>query len=157
MRSYNVVYILNEHGEVLLGHKKRGVGAGNWNAPGGKIDAHESPMEAAIREVREEVGLDVKELRPGGYLIFDMDEWIAECYVFVTEVFTGEPIETEEMAPKWFPQDQMPYDKMWESDRTWIPHLLAGNELYHRIIYRDYCLHSIPAITDEYVALSIRS
>ena len=40
---------------VLLIRKKRGLGAGNINGPGGRLDAGESPQECAIREVQEEL------------------------------------------------------------------------------------------------------
>ena len=41
--------------EVLLIRKKRGIGAGKINGPGGKIDPGESPLQCAIRETREEL------------------------------------------------------------------------------------------------------
>ena len=44
-------------GEILLIRKQRGLGAGKINGPGGKLEAGESPREAAIREVQEEVGV----------------------------------------------------------------------------------------------------
>ncbi|MEM6822896.1 MAG: NUDIX domain-containing protein, partial [Verrucomicrobiota bacterium] len=43
--------------EVLLIEKKRGLGAGKINGPGGKIDPGETALESAIRETQEEVGI----------------------------------------------------------------------------------------------------
>lgn len=48
--------IFNETGEVLL--QKRG--SGKWGFPGGAIELGETPQMAAIREVKEETGLDVE-------------------------------------------------------------------------------------------------
>ncbi|MGD2110491.1 MAG: NUDIX domain-containing protein, partial [Phycisphaerae bacterium] len=42
-------------GEILLIRKKRGLGAGKINGPGGRVDPGETPREAAIREVQEEL------------------------------------------------------------------------------------------------------
>ena len=53
---------------VLLIRKKRGIGAGKINAPGGKIDPGETPAECAVRETREEVGLDLSDARLLGRL-----------------------------------------------------------------------------------------
>ena len=49
-------YLLKDD-EVLLIRKKRGIGAGKINGPGGKVDPGETPLEAAVRETREEVGV----------------------------------------------------------------------------------------------------
>ncbi len=57
MITTNLVFILRGD-EVLLAMKKRGLGTGKWNGPGGKVKGKETPEEAAIRET-EEVGLNV--------------------------------------------------------------------------------------------------
>jgi 8-oxo-dGTP diphosphatase len=44
-------------GQILLIHKKRGLGAGKINGPGGRLEPGETPYEAAIRETQEEVGI----------------------------------------------------------------------------------------------------
>ena len=45
--------------DVLLIEKRRGLGEGWYNGPGGKCEAGETPRECAARETREEVGLEV--------------------------------------------------------------------------------------------------
>ncbi len=49
--------ILNEHKEVLLGERAQGHGRGLMELPGGKVDPGEEPIDAVVREVREEMGL----------------------------------------------------------------------------------------------------
>ena len=53
--SYGVL-ILNEHGQLLLAHA---TGQRHWDIPKGGGEEGESPREAAIREVREETGIDL--------------------------------------------------------------------------------------------------
>ncbi len=50
--------ITNEDGDVLLGKRARGVGAGLYALIGGKPDPEETPEDAIGREVQEEIGLD---------------------------------------------------------------------------------------------------
>ncbi len=47
--------IFNEFGEVLLCHRRD---MDLWNAPGGRVEAGESPWEAVVREIREETGVE---------------------------------------------------------------------------------------------------
>ncbi len=44
-------------GEILLIRKKRGLGAGKINGPGGRIEPGETPLQCAIRETQEELGV----------------------------------------------------------------------------------------------------
>lgn len=113
--------------EVLLIEKRRGVGAGYYNGPGGKVEAGETPREAAIREVREEVRLDVHDCRKLGELEFVFgEEPFMNVFAYRTESFSGTPTRTPEAIPEWFHVDDVPYDRMWEDDRHWLPSLLDG-------------------------------
>ncbi|MCP4164135.1 MAG: NUDIX domain-containing protein, partial [Deltaproteobacteria bacterium] len=64
-----ITYIFTEN-SVLLMNKKRGLGAGKVNAPGGHIEPGETPKEAAVRETEEEVGLTPLEMEEVGTLFF---------------------------------------------------------------------------------------
>jgi len=51
------IYVKNEEGKFLLLHHKK---LNKWLPPGGKVDKHETPDEAAIRETYEETGVRVQ-------------------------------------------------------------------------------------------------
>ncbi len=124
----NLVFLTRD-GEVLLIHKKTGLGAGKINGPGGKIEPGESPLEAARREVREELQVEVGALRERGELHFDfVDGLRLHCVVFHGTEFEGVPTETREAKPEWFPLDSVPYERMWADDRHWLPQLLRGEK-----------------------------
>ncbi|MEQ1840701.1 MAG: NUDIX domain-containing protein, partial [Verrucomicrobiales bacterium] len=61
----NLVFITRGD-EVLLIHKKTGLGAGKINGPGGKLEAGETALDAAIREVEEELHITARDLREMG-------------------------------------------------------------------------------------------
>ena len=112
---------------VLLIRKKRGVGAGKINGPGGKVEPGESMLESAVRETREEIGVTPRELELRGELFFDfVGSRVVHCGVFLARDFDGEPIETDEAIPIWHSTAKMPFDEMWEDDRVWFPLLQAG-------------------------------
>lgn len=122
----NLCFIIKA-GRALLIRKKRGLGAGKINAPGGKLEPGESAMDAAIRETREEIGVTPLGLEECGVLHFQFaDGYSLHCTVFVASDLDGEPIETDEATPFWVPLDAIPYDEMWEDDQHWLPLMLEG-------------------------------
>ena len=129
--------------EVLLIHKKRGLGAGKVNAPGGKIDPGESAAEAAVREVQEEVRIDVREAQEMGVLRFqfvDADRLALHCTVFTATEFAGEPCETEEALPFWCAKREVPYAEMWADDKYWLPGMLEGRRFDADFVFDDELL-----------------
>lgn len=121
---------------LLLIHKKRGLGAGKINAPGGRIEAGESPAQAAVRETREEVGVTAGHLRQAGRLRFAfVDGFSLQCEVFTAQVLSGTIAESDEALPFWCPIAAIPYDDMWADDRFWLPLLLEGRDVAGRFIF----------------------
>ena len=113
--------------QVLLIRKKRGIGAGKINGPGGKIDPGETLLECAVRETFEEVGLRALGTREMGRLWFQFVDGLSiHCTVFRADACQEEAIETPEADPLWTPVDALPFDEMWADDRVWLPHLLQG-------------------------------
>jgi 8-oxo-dGTP pyrophosphatase MutT (NUDIX family) len=129
-QAASLLFLLRE-GKILLAMKKRGFGAGKWNGVGGKPEPNESIEETAIRECQEEIGVTPKDLRHTASLKFILHKSskAAELYVeaFVSREWEGEPKETEEMAPKWFKLENIPYDQMWADDIFWLPEVLKGS------------------------------
>ena len=95
-RDVAVLLFVIRGGEALLIRKKRGLGAGKINAPGGRIEPGESPEEAAIRETREEVCIMPEAPRRRGHLRFQFtDGYSVECHVLSADVCVGEARETD--------------------------------------------------------------
>ena len=55
-----VVVVIEQDGSVLLGRRRGGFGAGKWGLPQGYVEYDEDYLTAAIREVKEETGLDIE-------------------------------------------------------------------------------------------------
>ncbi|MDY0912366.1 8-oxo-dGTP diphosphatase [Rathayibacter festucae] len=127
-----VVYVLRESlrgTEVLLGRKLRGLGEGRVVAPGGKLEPGESPAAAAVRELAEEVGLRAEpaDLEPRGsldYLFPHRPAWSQRSHVFVCRRWSGDVVASGELAAAFVPLDEVPYDRMWDDARFWLPAVL---------------------------------
>jgi 8-oxo-dGTP diphosphatase / 2-hydroxy-dATP diphosphatase len=131
MNKVYTLVMIEKDGQILLGMKKRGFGAGWWNGFGGKVNLGESIEQAAKREVEEEVGLKISDLKPRGILFFTFEgeEPVHEAYLFESHGFSGEPLESDEMKPVWFKLSEIPYDKMWPADKIWLPLYLEGKDI----------------------------
>ena len=125
---------------LLMIHKKRGQGAGKWNVPGGKIHDGENELSAVIRETEEETGITPEEPKKIGTLEFRFpkgNHWENTCEVFVAKKFNGDLVlETEECRASWVQIDKIPYEKLWDSDKRWLPLALSGKP-FHRVYVFD--------------------
>lgn len=125
-RERGVLCFIIQEGQILLIEKKRGLGAGKVNGPGGRIDPGETPLEAAVRETREEVGVVPLNVRESGVLRFQFaDGYSLHCTVFRADGYEGVPTATAEADPFWTDVGSVPYGRMWADDIHWFPHLLA--------------------------------
>jgi 8-oxo-dGTP diphosphatase len=130
--------------QVLLGFKKAGFGAGRWVGIGGHVEDGEAAVDAAVREVAEETSLVVKaaDLSQLAVLTFRFParpSWDQTADVFVTSSFSGEPAESDEVAPRWFDTGSLPFGGMWDDARYWLPLVLAGQRVDPLITFADDC------------------
>lgn len=128
-------FLLRE-GEVLLGLKKIGFGKGKWNGIGGKVEEGETLLMSAVREINEEIHVLVKEehLKKKAELLFRFTDeggvsTEMEGHVYLVREWIGEPAESDEMSPKWFKQNALPFSDMWEDDLHWLPEVLSEERL----------------------------
>lgn len=107
------VLLTDNHGRVLLTLRKRPPEAGRWSIVGGKVDFLETLEQCAVREAREEVGVEIS-LRsllcitdhclPG-----ENQHWVSQAYlgqILYGEASNCEPAKTREA--RWFSLDRLP-------------------------------------------------
>lgn len=125
-------------GRILLIHKKRGLGAGKINGPGGRLDPGEHSRECAIRETQEEICVTPVDVRPCGELQFQfVDGHSIHGMVYRATDIEGEPQETDEAIPLWCALEDIPYGKMWMDDRLWFPLMLKDQYFTGRFLFDD--------------------
>jgi ADP-ribose pyrophosphatase YjhB (NUDIX family) len=132
LRQATLTFLLREN-EILLAMKKRGFAQGKWNGSGGKPKPEDKNIEdTAVREMLEETLTKPKNLKHVATLNFyfeEMADWNQQVVVFIANLWEGDPKETEEMAPKWFKKDKIPFTQMWEDDPFWLPLVLEGKSV----------------------------
>lgn len=125
--------------KLLLGMKKRGFGAGLWNGFGGKLHDGEKIEEALVREFQEEAGITPTHFEKQGIISFfnenETDNKEVEVHIYRIDKYKGKPSETEEMRPKWFSLNQLPFESMWPDDSFWMPLFLKGKKFTGNFVF----------------------
>lgn len=135
MHQATLLFVIVDR-KVLLIRKKRGLGAGKINGPGGKLDAGETPQQCALREVSEELCIDAINPQSRGELRFQfIDGYSIHVHVFVADQYRSEPTETDEAIPLWYDIADVPYTEMWADDRVWLPAVLEGSGVDGRFTF----------------------
>lgn len=141
LKPRTVIFLVKEN-SILLGYKKSGFGKGNYVGIGGKVESAETTEDGAIRELKEEINVDVSfnDLKKVAILKFYFpyikdESWNQEVYAFVVTQWNGTPIETDEIKPVWFEKNNLPLDKMWDDAKYWIPSILNGEEVYEEYLF----------------------
>lgn len=93
--------IIRDEKVLLERHAPRDSGEGFlWDIPGGKVEIGETPEQAVVREIREEMQVDIKVNHMLNRL--DVSSWGDRHWILATyacEIVSGEPVETEDL--KW--------------------------------------------------------
>ena len=71
-------------------------------------------------------------------MFYNNDQSIMAVHVFSVLDHVGELQETEEMLPKWFSRDEIPFANMWPDDKYWLHLFLDGKKFEGEFIFSDY-------------------
>jgi 8-oxo-dGTP pyrophosphatase MutT (NUDIX family) len=119
-------HVIDKRGaRLLLKLATRGISRGKWNGLGGKIESGETPMQCAVRECYEESGLLVSRLFRHGVLRFALARGSIVVHLFSTCEYSGRLKQSEEGRLRWFRLSELPYSRMWDDDRYWIPLMIS--------------------------------
>ena len=127
--------------------KKNDYHRGKWNGLGGKFEPGESPEECAVREIKEESGLIIKNIEMKGFITFPMFDGKEDWYVFLftADEYEGELIDSNEGNLDWIPNEKLTEINLWEGDKYFIPWLFKEKFFSAKFIYENgnYIRHEV--------------
>lgn len=141
MKFATLCYVLYED-QVLMVHrvkKAQDMHQGKWNGLGGKLEPGETPEECALREIREESGLEVTDLTLKGILTFpgfaNDEDWYA--FVFIARAEGKAVIDSAEGNLRWVPRDELSQLNLWEGDYIFLPWIFSPGIFSGKFVYRE--------------------
>ena len=141
MKLATLCYVIDKKtNSTLMLHrvkKENDYHEGKWNGLGGKFEIGESPEDCAIREIEEESGLRVKNVKMKGFITFPLFDKIEDWYVFLFTAadFEGELIDSPEGNLKWIPNEKLTEINLWDGDKVFIPWLFEDKFFSAKFIY----------------------
>jgi 8-oxo-dGTP diphosphatase len=119
---------------VLMLHRNKQPNKGLWVAPGGKVEFRESPLECAIRELREETGLIANRLTLRGVVteVSPREDYQWLLFIYVTDDFEGELIACDEGHLAWVDVSAVSLLPIPQADAVFFPHVINDDEALYQ-------------------------
>ena len=117
-----IIKAVNDNGEPIIFATQRGYGdfKGGWEFPGGKIEEGETPQEALIREIREELETEITVGELIDTIEYDYPTFHLSMDCFWAEIVSGDLVLTEHEAAKWLTKDELDSVEWLPADITLI-------------------------------------
>ncbi|MFB2673244.1 8-oxo-dGTP diphosphatase MutT [Shewanella xiamenensis] len=120
--------ILNTDGQILLAKRPEHLHqGGKWEFPGGKVEQNETVTQALIRELKEEVALNVHSSEPFMALSFDYPDKQVLLDIHTVSDFTGEAQGLEGQQVVWVDKHELTHYDFPDANKPILAKLLAQN------------------------------
>ena len=141
-----MIYLKKDDSYLLLfrNKKKNDINEGKWIGVGGRKEPNETIDECAIRETKEETGLDVHSFSCCGEVLFVDENIQMMMYIYEITDFSGDLIECDEGDLKWIPIKDIYNYPMWEGDKAFLPKVI-NHEPYFKMKLT-YCKNELISV-----------
>ncbi|MBE5963431.1 MAG: (deoxy)nucleoside triphosphate pyrophosphohydrolase [Lachnospira sp.] len=117
-----IIKATNEAGKPIIFATQRGYGdlKGGWEFPGGKIEEGETPQEALVREIKEELETEIAVGELIDTIEYDYPTFHLSMDCFLAEIVSGDLVLKEHEAAKWLTKDELDSVEWLPADVTLI-------------------------------------
>ena len=143
-------YLIKNDKIIVTKYKEPNKKAGYYEIPGGKIEEGELPEQTAIREMQEETGIIVKDLKNKGNLTIEYPDRKFEFVVFLTDDYQGKPLQFEDNSSAW-----IDINHLLQKEKTLASIQLLKKEYINGLINENYTFSMYIKVTEQENILDI--
>lgn len=143
-------YLIKNDKIIVTKYKEPNKKAGYYEIPGGKIEEGELPEQTAIREMQEETGIIVKDLKNKGNLTIEYPDRKFEFVVFLTDDYQGKPLQFEDNSSAW-----IDINHLLQKEKTLASIQLLKKEYINGLINENYTFNMYIKVNEQENILDI--
>ncbi len=143
-------YLIKNDKIIVTKYKEPNKKAGYYEIPGGKIEEGELPEQTAIREMQEETGIIVKDLKNKGNLTIEYPDRKFEFVVFLADDYQGKPLQFEDNSSAW-----IDINHLLQKEKTLASIQLLKKEYINGLINENYTFNMYIKVNEQENILDI--
>ena len=143
-------YLIKNDKIIVTKYKEPNKKAGYYEIPGGKIEEGELPEQTAIREMQEETGIIVKDLKNKGNLTIEYPDRKFEFVVFLADDYQGKPLQFEDNSSAW-----IDINHLLQKEKILASIQLLKKEYINGLINENYTFSMYIKVTEQENILDI--
>lgn len=136
-------YLIKDDKVVVTKYKQGNKKEGYYDIPGGKIEDGEIPKQTAIREMKEETGIDIKSLKYKGIITIEYPDRKFIFDTFISNEYEGEPQEFEENTSGW-----IKIEELLQKEKI-LSNIMILDRFFIKGLIEDNCNFSLHIKVDE--------
>ena len=124
MKTINVVAaIIKKNNKVFITQRGHGEYKGKWEFPGGKVEVGETPEEAVVREIKEELKSEIKVEKIFDEINENRGDSLLNVKFYICSLISGDLEMTEHLASKWVEPSEINESDFMEADKPILDNL----------------------------------
>ena len=121
--------VIRDRGRIFATQRGYGPWKDWWEFPGGKIEEGETPEEALVREIREELDTEIIVDRKTGHIEYEYPEFHLSMDCFDCHILSGSPVLKEHESARWLSREELDSVNWLPADQTFIKTLKESERM----------------------------